>query len=99
MSQTYQPASRLERPAKSAGQLRLEASAALRALNDEGLIALINEMQEDAADAALFDTDSTSREIARVKVLTIAELRGRLQLAAAYQTEQREDAARAQTYE
>jgi hypothetical protein len=99
MSGIFDNDGRLEQPAKSIGQLRLEAAAAIRALNDEGFMALLNEMQKAAGDAALLGTDSADRETARIKFLTIVELRGRLMLAADYQAEQREDAARAQTYE
>ena len=99
MSESYKPAGRLTRPPKTVGQLRIEAASAQRALNDSGFIGLIDEMQEDAADSALFNTDPAIREENRVKVITIGELRARLQLAAAHQEDQREDSARASTFE
>lgn len=99
MSEHYKPAGRLERPPKDISQMRREAAAAQRALNDADLQAMFNEMQEDAADAALFSGEAQVREESRIKVITVAELRGRLKLAAAYQEEQRQDDERATLFE
>jgi hypothetical protein len=97
--QPYQPARQLERPPRTIGEQRQMAASAQRALNDPGFVVFLDEMQEDAADSALFAENPEVRNENRLTVLMIAQLRGRLRLAAAYQEEEREETARAQSFE
>jgi hypothetical protein len=97
--QPYRPARQLERPPKTIGEQRQMATSAQRALNDPGFVVFLDEMQEDAADAALFEQNPAVRDESRIEVLMIAKLRGKLRLAAAYQEEEREETARGQSFE
>lgn len=72
----------LNEEAKSLYQVQIEASMAQRVLNDPVFVGFIDEMQVAASNVALFDDKLEVRDAARVKVLTIAELKARLQAAA-----------------
>lgn len=93
------PAGNLNRPLKTLAEVQQEAAMAQRSLNDAVFVRFVNEMQEDAADAALFSDAADERERARIKVLMIAELRARLELAAHMPAEQREAEELARSFE
>jgi len=67
---------------KSIMEARQEASMAQRVLNDAVFVDFLDQMQHAASNTALFDDKLEVRDAARVKVLTIAELKARLQEAA-----------------
>ena len=89
----------LEKEPKTVGQVQKEAAMAQRVLLDEVFVGFIQEMQDDAAHAALFQDTVDLREQARIKVLTVAELKGRLAVAAKLPEELRENEERARSFE
>lgn len=89
----------LDKPPKTVAEVQKEAAMAQRALNDEVFVGFLQEMQDDASAAALFSDTIDERESARIKVLMIAELKGRLQVAARMPEEQRENEERARSFE
>lgn len=89
----------LDKPPKTVGQVQKEAAMAQKTLNDEVFVEFLQEMQDDASAAALFSDTIDERESARIKVLMIAELKGRLQVAARMPEEIRENEERARSFE
>lgn len=89
----------LEKPPKTPADVQREAAMAQRTLNDEVFVGFVQEMQDDASAAALFGDTIDEREQARIKVLMIAELKGRLQVAARMPQEIRENDERARSFE
>lgn len=89
----------LDRPPKTPADVQKEAVMAQRVLNDEVFVGFIQEMQDDASAAALFSDTVDEREQARIKVLMVAELKGRLQVAARMPQELRENDERARSFE
>jgi hypothetical protein len=84
---------------KSIMEARQEASMAQRVLNDAVFVDFLDQMQLSASNTALFDDKLETRDAARVKVLTIAELKARLQEAARRPVQDVEDAEQAQVHE
>lgn len=89
----------LENGEKTLGRVQLEATSAQRLLNDEAFWGFLNEMQGNAINLAVFSENPTDRELGRVKVLIIEELRGRIVHAAGYAEERREQETRAKSFE
>lgn len=98
-SRPYRPARQLERPPKSIAEVRQAAASAQRVLNDAQFVQFLDELQEDAADAALFEQNPEIRNESRIEVLMIAKLRHKLRISAAFQEEEREENERAALYE
>ena len=84
---------------KSLMEARQEASMAQRVLNDAVFVDFLDQMQHAASNTAFFDDKLEVRDAARVKVLTIAELKARLQEAARRPVQDAEDAEQAQVHE
>jgi hypothetical protein len=84
---------------KSIMEARQEAAMAQRVLNDAIFVDFLEQMQRSAANTALFDDKLEIRDAARVKVLTIAELKARLQEAARLPVQDAEDQEQAQVHE
>ena len=89
----------LEYAERTTRQVALEAASAQRLLNDEAFLGFLNQMEGNAASQALYSENATDREIGRIKVLLMTELRGRLIHAAGYAEEQRREADRAKQFE
>ena len=84
---------------KSIMEARQEASMAQRVLNDAVFVDFLDQMQHAASNTALFDDKLEVRDAARVKVLTIAELKARLQEAARRPMHDAEDQEQATVHE
>jgi hypothetical protein len=84
---------------KSIMEARQEASMAQRVLNDAVFVDFLDQMQHAASNTALFDDKLEVRDAARVKVLTIAELKARLQEAARRPMQDVEDQEQATVHE
>jgi hypothetical protein len=84
---------------KSIMEARQEASMAQRVLNDAVFVDFLDQMQLSASNTALFDDKLETRDAARVKVLTIAELKARLQEAARRPVQDAEDQEQATVHE
>jgi hypothetical protein len=84
---------------KSIMEARQEASMAQRVLNDAVFVDFLDQMQHAASNTALFDDKLEVRDAARVKVLTIAELKARLQEAARRPVQDAEDQEQAAVHE
>ena len=89
----------LNEEAKSIYQVQIEAAMAQRVLNDPVFVGFLDEMQVSASNVALFDEKLEVRDAARVKVLTIAELKARLQAAAQTPRQDIEDEEQATIHE
>lgn len=89
----------LNEEAKSIYQVQIEAAMAQRVLNDPVFVGFLDEMQVSASNVALFDDKLEVRDAARVKVLTIAELKARLQAAAQTPRQEIEDEEQATIHE
>jgi hypothetical protein len=84
---------------KSIMEARQEASMAQRVLNDAVFVDFLDQMQHAASNTALFDDKLEVRDAARVKVLTIAELKARLEDAAKRAVQDAEDKEQATVFE
>jgi hypothetical protein len=84
---------------KTLMEARQEAAMAQRVLNDAVFVDFLEQMQRSAANTALFDDKLEIRDAARVKVLTVAELKARLQEAARRPLQDAEDDEAAQVHE
>ena len=89
----------LEYGEKTLRKVQLEATSAQRLLTDEAFWGFLNEMQGNAINLAVFSENSVDRELGRVKVLIIEELRGRIVHAAGYAEERKEQEIRAKSFE
>jgi len=84
---------------KTIFEAQQEASMAQRVLNDAVFVDFLDQMQNAASNTALFDDKLETRDAARVKVLTIAELKARLQEAARRPVQDAEDEEQAAVHE
>ena len=75
------------------------AAMAQRVMNDAVFVDFLVKMQDAASNTALFDDKLETRDAARVKVLTIAELKARLEEAAKRPMQDIEDDEQAQVHE
>ncbi|HKO34119.1 MAG TPA: hypothetical protein VJY85_10275 [Candidatus Limnocylindria bacterium] len=84
---------------KTIFEAQQEASMAQRVLNDAVFVDFLDQMQNAASNTALFDDKLETRDAARVKVLTIAELKARLLEAARRPVQDAEDEEQAAVHE
>jgi len=89
----------LEYAERTARQVALEAACAQRLLSDEAFLGFLDQMSGNAANMALYAEHATDREIGRIKVLLMEELRGRLVHAAGYLAEQKAEEQRGRSFE
>jgi hypothetical protein len=75
------------------------AAMAQRVMNDAVFVDFLVKMQDAASNTALFDDKLETRDAARVKVLTIAELKARLEDAAKRAVQDTEDQEQATIFE
>jgi hypothetical protein len=75
------------------------AAMAQRVMNDAVFVDFLDKMQHAASNTALFDDKLETRDAARVKVLTIAELKARLEDAAKRAVQDAEDKEQATVFE
>jgi len=80
-------------------EVRQMAAMAQRVMNDAVFVDFLVKMQDAASNTALFDDKLETRDAARVKVLTIAELKARLEEAAKRPMQDIEDDEQAQVHE